>query len=1206
MSQFNGFRYMKYRALLDTVISTNTAQLDDVTLCYENRATGPAASGGLQVGRVALNAMVNGTNRLTRINFAQPFVQIPIVIVQPSNENTDPAALRVTNVTRVSFDLLQTEAPGCVGCTGLASAATIDWLAATEGSYRLKRDTLAFARQSRGSGPGPLVKVGRVQSNRYQRGGVSAFAGWPVTNWQAVAFPAGESFASAPVVLSSIQSWNNEGPNFLGPQPSLRNASQNFETTVMQNVTTNGFDVALEVSEVDDDDAGAPGIDNPEIVGYVAIESGVSVNLVPLGGGIVGLATGTGTANDTCASTILAGLNFPTAPSAPSLRGFAGKQSRNEADGGWLRRCALSAPGGNAVSMTIDVDEDQDGDLERTHGNETVGAAIFGNDFITSPVTLAFARTQPVGNGVELNFSVSSEVGLLGYRLWGRLSETAEWELLTDALIPANNADGMAARSYQHRIERQDLQQVRIEDIDILGQSRFHAPIEVSRTQSHTVGKLPEDFPLDWSAIRASNRSANRRSLPSSEGFSTLVAVNKVGPQRIRFEQLAALGLPAGLSADRIILSDAGRQVARAIICSGAQGQFFGAGCTLEFLGTARESLYGSENIYRIHLANAQSSETALSVQAGNFDADKGAAIGVGVSERLLTRQLGYNFSAPGADPWFDTRLLATQTPVEHNVDFNTPNYAGGAVRLALRLWGGLDFTGDSEDHSVEILLNNQLLTRKRFDGLVAEEFYFELQQNQLGVNNRLTIRLPMDTGYSADLIYLDELRLSYAQFNRAEAGALQLGTFTPGLAASEFLQRTGFESAISGITGVQADSVLWSERDGVLYRDAVAQNGAVFAGTNALWLQPLSALAMPELRPDVPAVVDGRAQYLIITAPEFESELVALIALQQSRGYQVEVLRTDQIYARYSDFEPSPQAIEQAIRAREPKFVLLVGGDSYDYNNYLGLGAQSLLPTFYRAADPIVRFAASDADFADFNQDGSPELALGRIPARTVPELQRALASILDRAAAPITRYFATSGQSSAGERFAQNSRSLLSHLRQGQPVEFALVDEVGLDAARTSTRAALGGSADWINYAGHSSPNRWAFQNLLTSQDLDSIQRVGPAAVVSQWGCWNNYFVMPNQNTMAHALMFGNNRLAAAVIGSSSLAEDASHMALAVRFFDLVEDGRFDERPMQLVNTIGEALMQAKRELAREAPEHIGSNYSILLFGDPAQPLR
>ena len=306
------------------------------------------------------------------------------------------------------------------------------------------------------------------------------------------------------------------------------------------------------------------------------------------------------------------------------------------------------------------------------------------------------------------------------------------------------------------------------------------------------------------------------------------------------------------------------------------------------------------------------------------------------------------------------------------------------------------------------------------------------------------------------------------------------------------------------------------------------------------------------------------------------------------------------------SDHAADPQAIRAAIAALNPRFVLLVGGDSYDYHNYLAIGSQSYLPTFYRAADPIVRFAPSDHPFVDANSDGIPERAIGRIPARTVAELRLALDSILARGNVPASRYFATAGGSAANEHFGLHSRTLLSYLRQGQSTEFGLVDELGTAAAKEKARAALSGSADWINYLGHSSPNRWAFDNLLDTAQLGQIQRSGLPAVVSQWGCWNNYFVLPNQDTMSHALLLRSNRLASAVIGSSSLAEDSSHLALGTRFFDVIEDGRIGDISPLTINTLGEALLTAKKDLVTRSPEFVESVYSITLFGDPAAPLR
>ncbi len=57
---------------------------------------------------------------------------------------------------------------------------------------------------------------------------------------------------------------------------------------------------------------------------------------------------------------------------------------------------------------------------------------------------------------------------------------------------------------------------------------------------------------------------------------------------------------------------------------------------------------------------------------------------------------------------------------------------------------------------------------------------------------------------------------------------------------------------------------------------------------------------------------------------------------------------------------------------------------------------------------------------------------------------------------------------------------------------------------------------------------------------------------------------------------------------------------------FEDLIEDRRIDDRGGVPINTLGEALQAAKADLATNAPEHVESNYSITLFGDPAMRVR
>ncbi|MCU0754126.1 MAG: C25 family cysteine peptidase [Xanthomonadales bacterium] len=1179
----------------------------------------PPANRSFAVGSITLPATGPGANAKTRVFFPQPFSATPIVIVQGDNADSDPKALRLSNITGSSFDVLQVEPQGCAGCTGAGGATTVHWLAALPGSYRLPNEVPLLRNLNAPNipGPGVLVQVGSVLTMASQRAsGHGGFAGFAPRAWESVSFAQTPdlSFSAPPVVLTSLQSWGraNEGDNLSVPappaRPSLSGVSRLWLTTAVRNVSATGFETALESSSSDDSGAATPGLKNPESIGYVAIESAVSTQLTVLGGNTVALATGTGTATGACSDT---SLSFPSGSSiiAANLRGFGGMQSRNEDDGGWLRRCSLANPGGATVNIGTRVDEDADLKTDRSHpSTETIGAAIFGGDFVTTPVSLAFLQAHRSGERLEVRFGSATEAGHLGYRLWGRADADQAWRALHEDLIIDTGSDAggdsMRPRSYQRLVDAAGVSEIRVEDIDILGQSRFHPAVRLDANGHASVGTPAIKQNLDWTAIRAANVLSQRRNTPATQTGSVLASVRKSGIQRASFEDLVAAGFAGNaLAADLAILEN-GQPVPRFVDCASSQ---FGPGCAIEWIGTPRNSLYGRERIYEIRIDRVQ----ARPVGSGALVDGPGVPRSF-TTELELSPNRGYSFSAPGDDPWFDARLSATTSPVETTRSFTLPHRVpGSGASLTVKLWGGLDYTGaqnTAPDHSVELLLNGNRMARRRFDGLVEEIISLELSDAQLQANNVLTIRVLGDTGYPADVVLLDGFKVRYSSSSNLRDGALSIGDFNAASASGEVLFQDGMEPRSGfAVAGIHQASTIWSQSHGVIKRDRASTNVYVDQRVNALWVANDAQVQRPTLSAGVATEGNfGPADYLIVTHPLFTAELQPLIALQQSRGYSVRVLRTDAIYAAKSAHQRSPQAIREAIHAVNPRFVLLVGGDSYDYDDNLGVGSQSFLPTFYRVANPIVRFAASDADYADSNGDGAPERAIGRLPARTVEELQRVIQATLTRGNQPVGSYFAAAGQSASHEHFGVHSRAMLSYLRQGQRVDFGLSDEIGPLDARSQATAALAGGNDWISYLGHSSPNRWAFQNLLDTTQLAGIQRSATPAIVSQWGCWNSYFVMPNQDTMSHALMLRSNTLAAAVIGSSSLAEDASHLALGTRFFDLLEDGRIDNQAGAPINTLGEALQRAKLDLARSAPEHLESNYSITLFGDPAMRIR
>ncbi len=1200
-----------------TPIATIPMGSGDAVIAMGNfiaRASAPNFSRKLAVGSITLPATVEITNQAIRVNFPQPFSATPIVIVQPSNVDSQPKALRIANVNGSGFDVLQVKPRGCIAqfCNGGGPSMTVHWLAALPGSYRLPDAVPPFRSVNAPNVPGSgvIVKVGSVLTMANQRATTfGGFAGFAAPSWQPVSFlsEAGEDFSTPPVVLSSIQSWNpaNAGNNFglppLPMRPNLNGVSRLWFTTATQSVTATGFDVALESSSSDNTGAVTPGLFQPETIGYVAIENGVSTRLEVIGGAQVPLATINGSANGAAACTPTP-LAFPSGSivNAANLRVFAGLHTRGEDDGGWLRSCGVSDVAGSSFNARFRVDEDEDLSTDRSHTiSETVGTAVFGGDFITTPVSLAYVKAQRSGAQIDITFGSATEIGHLGYRVWGRSNASADWRALHEDLIVSRTGDSFIPISYQRSVPADGVGEIRIEDIDITGASRMHAGVVLDESGNAQTGAAAMTQPLNWTAIRASNAANPARRAANSGATGVLASVKKAGIQRASFADLSAAGFVAGANTSDIALLENGQSVPRFIDCG---SQVFGPGCSIEWLASTRPSLYGSERIYQIKIDPA----AAKSVSSGAL-VSSAANPRVVPTEFKLAPNRSYSFSAPGNDPWFDQRLVASTAPVELSRSFSLAARAPGPVTLNVNLWGGTQYAGSAPDHSIALLLNGQLLVERRFDGLIAQNISVNLSDAQIQPSNMLTLRVLGNTGYPADVVMLDGFNVNYSRYSSVSEGELSFGAFNVA-SASDALFSDGLEVRSGfAVNGISASSTIWSQLGDSVKRDQASSNIALDSRVSAVQISDAARIQTPALSPAAAPQTDfASADYLIITHPLFEAELQPIINLQQTRGYSVKVLRTDAIYAAKSAHQRSPQAIREAIAQINPRFVLLIGGDSYDYDDNLGVGSQSYLPTFYRVSNAIVRFAASDAPFVDANGDGKPERALGRIPARTVEELQRALAAIVQRGNMPISSTFATAGGSNANEHFDVHSRAMLSYLRQGQKVEFGLSDEIGLLEARQNASAALAGGSDFINYLGHSSPNRWALQNLLDTSQLGSIQRSGLPAIVAQWGCWNNYFVLPNQDTMSHALMLRSNQIAAAVIGSTSLAEDASHLALGTRFFDLIEDGRFDGQSGAAISTLGEALMAAKADLATKAPEHLESNYSITLFGDPAMRVR
>ena len=863
-----------------------------------------------------------------------------------------------------------------------------------------------------------------------------------------------------------------------------------------------------------------------------------------------------------------------------------------EADEGQCQS-GITATGTQALAFTVPVDDrDNSGTFfarfrVSTDSLTTADMNGFATDgevedyettnISTLPISLSSVHSQPQADGLEVTWTTATETQNVGFNLYGRLWGDDEWQQLNPELIPSKVLDSLSPQSYKTFLLGMQVDELLLEDVDTRNQRQRHGPFAVGK--HYGVNAFEAAQPIDWQAIHASNYRSVVRS--QSEARSqhalnggvqeALLWVEDEGIQRLSFEVLQATGVDfSGVASHDLALLDQGKAQFRHIEDDDG---VFGPGDYIEFVGTIEPTLYSRRNAYTLKLDPGK-----VKVAKSQIVDDAGETHAFAFEQRF-EQQNRYSFGAPVSDPWYDARLLARpSTPAQASRSFSLPGYAGGNATLTLNVWGITDWPGQNPDHHLQIKLNGELLDERWYDGLEALSLDFNLPESVLqSADNTLEVIVVGDTGFDWDIQTLDNFSIVYQRLSQAHDGAWQ------GTLPSKLTVR---------VDNLQGEAVAWKGRQRRTGTEALKLKGQ---GT---WhVADSRAIHSPAIQVGIPnATLKAQTDYLIVSHPLFADQLSPLEALQQSRGLDTAVVTTDVIYAAYSDHETSAEAIRTFIKKSRPEYILLVGGDSVDYHGYLNNGNQSLVPTHYVRTDDIVSFAPSDAVHADRNNDGIPDKAIGRLPARSVGELQ-ILLSKLDRYQ-PVNHTLLSSGTSDQGRTFSLVNEGFEAMLPLSWTYTTANADDTGLAAAKNTLLSELNLGDSLISYHGHSSSSIWGSFNpgfLLTANEARQLSNQTPT-IVAQWGCWNTYFTNPTIDTMANAFLFNPTGGAVAVLGATTLTELDFLAGLGERFFAALD--RED--------TLGQALLRAQRQMARDNPETIDALGGFVLLGDPATPLQ
>jgi uncharacterized repeat protein (TIGR01451 family) len=816
---------------------------------------------------------------------------------------------------------------------------------------------------------------------------------------------------------------------------------------------------------------------------------------------------------------------------------------------------------------------------------------------IPLPITLASLDSRLSPDGLTVEWTTATETRNAGFHLYGRLRGETDWQRLTETLVPSKVIDSLEPQRYSANLRGIAADELLLEDWDTLGQTNRHGPFAVGRL--HGFDALANSKRIDWKAIRAENRVSKARrtnallaaGVTSSQGLAAsamttpgaaLLWVTEAGVQRVSFDALQTAGADfGGVAVDDLALTDRGVARPRHVIDANANGAF-DSGDSVEFVGTTTPTLYSGRNAYRLQVDPSR----ALVVAANSRSIDPAGAVPAVFGDSVvLERERGYSYTAPTNDPWYDQWLFSYGTPARLTRGFDLPGYAGGDVTLHLSIWGVTDWSGATQDHHLVVKVNGTQVEDARFDGSTDASRSVLIPAGTLNVTgNTLTLEAPGDTGYDYDIQAFDGFSVEYDRRTEAHLGRWQ-GTIPDGTTAK--IQVTGFEGESVAWRGVQrrvGDSVL-----------SIQGKGSWLAADARGIRQPQVQAEIP-----VPAATPtrGEVDYLIIAHPQFigTQAIADLVALQQGRGYRTAVIDVDTLYAAYSDFEVSPDAIRSYLREARAPYVLLVGGDSYDYRDYLGLASQSFVPTHYVKTGTLVTYTPADTRHVDYNGDSLPQARIGRLPARTEAELAQVVAKLTSYA--PPTVALFAAGPSDSPREFAQVSEGYAGQLLPDMPYSESYVDDLGLTNAKVTLTAELNLGGAVVSYIGHSSYRIWGLNPshgiLFWADDARASTNDGPH-LVTQWGCWNTYFVDPRQDTMANGFLLQAHG-AAAVLGATALTDLNMLRDFGEAFFAQV--GRRA--------TLGDTLLRAQQAYAGAHPGAAADLRGFVLLGDPAAELR
>jgi hypothetical protein len=518
------------------------------------------------------------------------------------------------------------------------------------------------------------------------------------------------------------------------------------------------------------------------------------------------------------------------------------------------------------------------------------------------------------------------------------------------------------------------------------------------------------------------------------------------------------------------------------------------------------------------------------------------------------------------------------------------------SAHLQVFLQGASEADTDG-DHHLSVSLNGTALGETSFDGKSPHVFSASIPASLLREGeNTLTVTNLGDTG-AYSFVFLDRVKLVYPQ-----TPALRSGRFG-GLFTEEGEVVVAGEASW-GLDVTDPEAPVWLEAlrpaaGGVRF-GAEAGHRYVLGSAEGLLSPRVSRPLRSTLRRGT-----NRADYVLIAPEAFVEVARPLLERRQDQGLRTKAVSLEEIASEFGHGRPSAQSIRDFLAYayhswQEPslRYVLLLGDSSYDPRNFTGFDQGAPLPAMWVKTSYL--WTASDPTLAAVNgEDLLPDLAIGRLPAKTLTEARALVEKVLafEDGARGLsgTAVLVADNPDKAGD-FEADVLDIRASFLGGRPTKTLFLRELGGNT-RGAILASLDEGASLMSYAGHGGAAVWASENVLNSWDVPSLLAQSRQPLMLTFNCLNGYFLAPNYDSLSEAFLKVEGRGTIGAFSPSGLSLDGPahrfHRALMAE----ITSGTHAR--------LGDAVLAAQAAFAEDGvmPELLAVYH---LFGDPGMKIR